>query len=748
MNHCFKSVLNLSSGASQVTSEKPRNGGRTGSSVNKLALATLLGLSAGTATANIVIDSGMTQSVPSGMQFDAAGYLVVGGNTFGQLSIASGGEATNTDAYVGFSNGSQGEVFVSGTGAKWTTNGFLTIGFDGQAIVIVDIGASAIVRDGTDLAVGLNSFAQLTLSGTGNARGLFSTPYIMKGIGTGLLQWDGGILQARSNELEFFPNFTFGDINITNNGAFFDTNGYNVGIQTPGILIGTGGFTKLGAGTLTIAGNNSWNGDTTVNAGTLALGSYTQSGSQTLTIGVADSTNYGRLQVSGVANFNNSNLAVNVIGSPTLANNLTLTGVVTAGTLNATNFIVTDNSALFDFNATVNSNSVDLNVIASGSGSSGTTVYGSALKHGLYSALGAASVLDTQVQGTPTGDMANVVTALGRQPDERSVARAVAQTLPLISGNQAVQGTLSSFQKVVQNQMQGNGNTTGLSSGDALSNKNAWGKVFGSRAEQDDRSGAAGFKADTWGMALGADAQVAQGARFGVAYGYAKTSVNGNTELNGSAQRANIGSHIVALYGSKDIGDNRTFSFQGDLGVSNNESTRHIDFGGLNRSARADYRTYSAHIGIAISQAFALNEKTTLTPTLRADYTWLKSQGYTENGADALNLAVGSNKADAFVIGADGYLQHRFSNTSRLDAYLGIGYDAINELGNIISTYAGAPGQAFVTTGIDHSPWLVRGGIGYSVLANNGTEVSFRYDAEGRSEYLNHTASVRAKWTF
>ena len=100
------------------------------------------------------------------------------------------------------------------------------------------------------------------------------------------------------------------------------------------------------------------------------------------------------------------------------------------------------------------------------------------------------------------------------------------------------------------------------------------------------------------------------------------------------------------------------------------------------------------------------------------------------------------------MIGADGYLQHRFSNTSRLDANLGIGYDLINERGNIIATYAGAPGQSFVTTGIDHSPWLVRGGIGYSMLAANGTEVSFRYDAEGRSEYLNHTASVRAKWAF
>jgi hypothetical protein len=43
---------------------------------------------------------------------------------------------------------------------------------------------------------------------------------------------------------------------------------------------------------------------------------------------------------------------------------------------------------------------------------------------------------------------------------------------------------------------------------------------------------------------------------------------------------------------------------------------------------------------------------------------------------------------------------------------------------------------------------MVRGGIGYSMTVANGTEVSFRYDAEGRSDYLNHTASLRAKWAF
>ncbi|CAL62385.1 Hypothetical protein HEAR2251 [Herminiimonas arsenicoxydans] len=33
-------------------------------------------------------------------------------------------------------------------------------------------------------------------------------------------------------------------------------------------------------------------------------------------------------------------------------------------------------------------------------------------------------------------------------------------------------------------------------------------------------------------------------------------------------------------------------------------------------------------------------------------------------------------------------------------------------------------------------------------LLASGTEISFRYDAEDRSDYLNHSASIRAKWAF
>lgn len=672
--------------------------------------------------------------------------LNVGFYESGTLNIENGGTVTSSAGFIGMYLGSS-TATVTGTNSSWTVSNDLYVGYtDGNGTLEIEAGGK--VKSGnTYMAPGSSSSGTINLNGTSSARGLLSTGLVATGGGATAFNWNGGVLQATRNESDFLLRLTQADITIGSEGAFLDTQTFNVGITGAGLLTGTGGLSKLGSGVLTIEGGNTYSGNTTVSAGTLKFNTYTQSGSQTLGIGALSDSVYGKLDVSGTATFNSdANIYVDVVSpsAPALAIGNELINVITAGTLTANGFKVTDNSALFNFQAVQRTNAVDLMVVAN----SAAGIRDAVIEQSYRSASGAANVLDGQLSAGATGDMGTVINALGQLPNNRDVARAVAQTLPIISGNQAVQGALTTFQKLVQNRNGGSSGATGLSSGDALSNKNAWGKVFGSRAEQDDRSGTSGFKADTWGLALGADAEISPNARFGLAYGYAKTSLDGNTDLAGTAQRASIDSHVISAYGSKDIGSNRTFSFQGDIGVNDNTSTRQINFGGLNRTARADYLTYSAHVGTAIGQAFDLSEKTTLTPSLRADYTWLKSQAYKESGADALNLSVGSNKTDAFVIGADTYLQHRLSTTSRLEANIGIGYDAINERGNIVAAYAGAPGQSFATTGIDHSPWLMRAGIGYSVTAAKGTEINFRYDAEGRSDYLNHTASVRAQWAF
>uniref|UniRef100_UPI0031DF1972 autotransporter outer membrane beta-barrel domain-containing protein n=1 Tax=Herbaspirillum sp. TaxID=1890675 RepID=UPI0031DF1972 len=570
---------------------------------------------------------------------------------------------------------------------------------------------------GTTITGGLVNFSSLANFGSGNIA-----------LNGGGLQWAVGNTTDISGRLNALGAA----------GGVFDTNGNNVTFANA--IGGAGNLVKQGSGTLTITGNNAWSGNTTVSAGTLALGSYTQTAGQTLTIGSSSNTNYGKLAVTGAASFNpGANLAVNVAGLNTLAAGQTLRGVVTAGTLTASTFNITDNSALFNFNAVLNGNIIDLNIISANS------IAGAVNAAGLKPAIGAARVLDTQVNGTPTGDMTNVVTALGRLSDLPSVVRAADQTLPQNFGTAALSGTLSSLNRLFSGRF-ASGGQTGLSSGDAMTNRQVWLMPFGSRASQDDRDGASGFSANTWGLAAGIEADL-DNLRLGLAYAYGNTNVIGNTALSGAGSHAKIDSNVLALYGSLPFSD-LTLGFQVDTGWNSSRSNRDLNFGGLNRTASADYGTWSAHAGASLAKAVPLTAATTLIPALRLDYTRLQSQSYTESGAGALNLTVAAKTTEALVLGVESRLVHALDAQSQLSAHLGAGYDAINDRGDLVAAYAGAPGQGFTASGIEHSPWIIKAGIGYTHKTAQGTDVSLRYDAEGRSGFINQSASVKATWRF
>ena len=103
---------------------------------------------------------------------------------------------------------------------------------------------------------------------------------------------------------------------------------------------------------------------------------------------------------------------------------------------------------------------------------------------------------------------------------------------------------------------------------------------------------------------------------------------------------------------------------------------------------------------------------------------------------------------EALVIGVDGKVAHRLSDVTTLLANLGVGYDTMSKQAAISASFAGAPDAAFVTYGIDPSPWIVRGGVGAVYKARNGLEITGRYDAEYRESFLNQTVSAKLSWAF
>jgi autotransporter-associated beta strand protein len=166
----------------------------------------------------------------------APGTLLIGSNT---ASIAPNVTDNGTFGFEQSGSFSFGNV-ISGTGQVEQ------LGPGTTTLTGANLYSGGTVINGGTLAVGVD-----------NNLGTASGPLAFGG---GTLQFLAGFTTART-------------ITLNAGGGTFDTNGNNDALS--GNIGGTGAFTKVGAGTLTLSGTSSYTGPTNVNAGTLQAGSTT-----------------------------------------------------------------------------------------------------------------------------------------------------------------------------------------------------------------------------------------------------------------------------------------------------------------------------------------------------------------------------------------------------------------------------------------------------------------------------------------
>jgi len=350
-------------------------------------------------------------------------------------------------------------------------------------------------------------------------------------------------------------------------------------------------------------------------------------------------------------------------------------------------------------------------------------------------AVNAAAIIDA------TPGLSALFTGLGTQ---QQLSAAASQTLPLLTGGSimALSGAMNGINRVVQARIDAN---RGLSSGDEfMGDRHVWLKPFGSRADQDDRRSVSGYQADTYGAVAGVDGTVSDTLRVGGAFAYARVAVDGNSAT--APQSADIDMYRLIGYGSYALDERTEINFQADVGLSRNQGRRQIAL--TSTVASASYDSRSTHLGAGIGRTYTLNDRTSLIPSARLDYTWFRDESYAETGAGPLNLQVNARTSEALLVALDARLNHRIDDRITLMANIGAGYDLINERAAITSAFAGAPGASFVTYGIDPGPWIGRGGLGAIYTPRDDLEVTGRYDVEHQSGDLNLTASVKFNWAF
>lgn len=350
-------------------------------------------------------------------------------------------------------------------------------------------------------------------------------------------------------------------------------------------------------------------------------------------------------------------------------------------------------------------------------------------------AYAAASVID---QNQALADLFSAING------DEEISNAVTQTLPLLVGGSqlANSAALSGVSKIIQARISSN---RGLSSGDDTPpEKFFWFKPFGSAADQKDDGGVTGFKIRTAGFVAGMDKAVTPRLRLGSAFAFADGNISGNSSA--SYQRSDVKIHQLIGYGSYTLDERTEANFQIGFGGNKNKSERSIPFASV--TARSEFNSLTAYIGGGVGRIYKLSEKSSVTPSVRLDYSWMKDSGYSEVDAGLLNLNVQSRRTEEMLMSADVKATHNISEESMLIANIGFGYDVLNKPVAITAAYAGAAGSPFSTTGVQRDPWVGRLGFGFIQRSRSGFEFSAQYDFEARSKFKNQTLSAKARWSF
>ncbi|MDO9222016.1 MAG: autotransporter outer membrane beta-barrel domain-containing protein, partial [Thiobacillus sp.] len=276
-----------------------------------------------------------------------------------------------------------------------------------------------------------------------------------------------------------------------------------------------------------------------------------------------------------------------------------------------------------------------------------------------------------------------------------------------------------------------------------------WAKGFGSQGEQGNVNNMNGYDTDAYGLMLAYDMPLNNQTRVGLGGGYANSTIDGNN----SSGSTDINSYQITGYLHHAPGP---FFVQAALtaGVNDYESTRHIVFPGVNRTATSDY-TGQQYTGIVtLGRHFELNE-TTLTPLASLQASHIRVDSYTESGAGDANLRVESQDY-TFVQSTLGVKAERVirsgSSTYAPEVHAKWLHDFNSTTMEQDATFNGS-GASFNAQGIRQDRDLFNVGAGVTFLSCNCDKdawtVKGLYDYKWNdSEYSSHQVSLIAGLRF
>jgi outer membrane autotransporter protein len=200
----------------------------------------------------------------------------------------------------------------------------------------------------------------------------------------------------------------------------------------------------------------------------------------------------------------------------------------------------------------------------------------------------------------------------------------------------------------------------------------------------------------------------------------------------------------------------KPFYAYGSLGYALNlfNLERDLNFAGLNRAAKSS--TTGNQFNAYGETGYDLKiKRVVVTPAVSLAYSKLWVDGFTESGANSLNLTVGPQNAQSLQTGVGGkitvpvklksatvtpqvyaFYQHEYVNSSRtLDARLSQTGSAVPF---VTDSFTGQPGRNFAVVGAN-----------VTIACKKNLKIQLDYNAEvGRGNYTAHYLNAGLRWQF
>lgn len=357
---------------------------------------------------------------------------------------------------------------------------------------------------------------------------------------------------------------------------------------------------------------------------------------------------------------------------------------------------------------------------------------------GTLSATGAAQALYA-IAGTQTGltgDMAPV-TRLLNDLSGPALSAAISQTVPVLAGS-ASQAT-ANIQRMLGQVVR-----------DRLSDPSGghfWLLPLGGAGSQTASGGIPGYVFSGGGLALGTEtADAVAGVRAGAMFAFTSNAISAQTDVGSASMAsgsANVDSYVLGVYGAFTLLPALELFLQANGGINDTATRRSLNL--LAATAEADYVSKSAQISGGLRRTVRISDGFALLPAVRLDYLAVAADGYQESGAWPLNLSVQSQAYQELYVTGEVAARLRITEALELTARSSAGYNTLETAGRISAAFAGG-GEAFVTNGLDASPWLFTAGAGLASVVTDRLNLSVQYDMQASpSGYLNQAGSLRLK---